>query len=157
MTKSFDYAALRLSREGDDQFPPDVPVAHSPHRLAELRQVVAVLDDGRDLPRLDELAQRLEVAAVRLRDEEHGAAAPDLRRELDAGDVAERPEHALAPRSADQHDRAGGVEDAAHGRPRAVAGVVEEHVVALSAAREVLARVVEDALGTECACLLDVR
>src|SRR5204863_8908498 len=76
--------------------------------------------------------------------------------ELRPRDVAERAEPALLARAADEDDRSVGGEHGAHRSPRPVAGVVEEHVVALAAPSEVFAGVVEDAGCAELTRLLDV-
>ena len=65
----------RGTSERDDRLPARVSFAHPAHRLGDLRELVALLDTGFTLPRLDQLTQRGEIVAVRLRDEERAPFA----------------------------------------------------------------------------------
>src|SRR4030095_15661673 len=121
-----------------------------------LREVVAVLDHRLDLPGFDQVAERVEIVRVRLGDEENPRPPVERGGERRPRDVTRGAEQALLARATDEDDRSVGGEHGAHRSPRPVARVVEEDVVALAAASEVVARVVEDAGSAEFPGLLDV-
>ena len=131
-------------------------LAHVPKGVGDLAERVLPVDDGSELPVLEQPAQDSQIRLVELRDEEGGLPAPTQRRQAHPNDVAERPEPAIGHRAADEDDGRLRLEHALELRPRAAAGDVEDEVVAPIAPGEVLGGVVDDVVGSESASLLDV-
>src|SRR5262249_51144851 len=138
---------------GEHELAPDVSLAERAERILRLVELVRPVDRGPQLAPLEHVGEGLQVRLVELCDEERDRVLAPERRELDGRDVAE---DAWAAVGADDHDPAVGLQRAPHGVPRVSASYVDDQVVPLVLACEVLAGVVEHAIGAERTRLLDV-
>ena len=130
-------------------------VAHVAECVGHLGQLVALLHDRLQLPRLEQLAEKIEVGPVEVGHEESGGPTAELCPQPHRGNVAERPDQRVPFPSDDDEPGVGG-EHASALSPRLAPGDIEHQVVAPAALREVVAAVVDHVIRAERPRLLDV-
>src|SRR5436190_15999059 len=131
----------------------DVPLAEGAQRVLRLGELVGTVDRRLQRTALEHVRECLEVFLVELRHEELDRLPAEARGEPDGRDM---PQLAAATVGADDHEPTLRLESPTEGVPRVASGDVGDQVVALALTREVLAGVVEHAVGAEGPRLLDV-
>src|SRR6478609_9604050 len=92
---------LFASGNRDHELPPCVALAEHAERSGNLGQLETLLDDRLDLSGLDQLSQRIQVGAVRLRHEEDRLLGPSDGSELRVDHVSQRADEPVALRAAE--------------------------------------------------------
>src|SRR5262245_39887260 len=132
----------------DDHLSARVPLLEVRDGGREIAERVAPVDHGRHLARVNELADRLEIARILLGEEELETLGDDFRNVGRVEDAGERADDAavVRPAASDQEVAALRGENPAALRERPIADVVEDEVVPLVALGEIVLRVVDDAV-----------
>src|SRR5436190_1809001 len=138
--------------DGDNDLPfPAATLKEVPHRFRDLFQREHPVDQGRNLPSLDEVLEGHEVARVLLGDEPLDLLAREdrLQRRSDSpsSKAAEKP--ALAAFASNDDKRPPRCQSTPQNRQLAVSAGVEDDVVSASRLGEVLAGVVDDGVSSD--------
>src|SRR4051812_19434253 len=147
--------AAFCASHGDDNLSLGVSFSLVPKRFGDLTQLVAPIDDRRDLFGLDELLQDSQVLPVVPHDE-HPHALAHERRQQKRLDLTSEPKPTTEVRDPDQDVRPSRGQRPSAVREWTVSDQVEHHVVAPLGLGEVLLRVVDDPAGAERADQVDV-
>jgi len=130
-------------RDADNHLASGVSPSHVSNRLRRLGQLIRPVDHRRHFAGLDELSKREQVVEVDFRNKERKLLSRKWSHQLESDNGAE------AVRTVVVNQRAVGSEHTAGAGDTAGACVIKDHVVLQSAAREVLACVIDDMLGTD--------
>jgi membrane associated rhomboid family serine protease len=118
-------------------------------RVGHLAEPVAPVDDWRQLAGLHEIAQDEEVRRIRLRQQDDELLVDEHGQQRRPDESEQRPEPGIVLGASDEDVDALGRQGPPDVTQRVIAHRVEDHVVAPPAAREVLARVVDDVIRAE--------
>src|SRR5256885_16786508 len=142
-------ALTRNSRSSysDDHFASGMSLFEIPNRLGRLAQTVAPVDHRLYLPTRHQIADQCQILFPELSQNRQKLSTRELRQRGGSECVSDRADHPRAGRPSRSDMPSIAVQDSSDRGRRMIADAVENDVVVLGAAREILERVVDDGVG----------